>query len=737
MNFDTAKYLKNIPLLDNLSDDERQKLADGLREQVFNKGDLLMKHGEVGREFFLVIRGSAKVYTPSVALVATLESGDYCGEQALLNDAVRGATVEATADNTICLVCDQRTFKSVLGDKRFAKRDAKRRAVLTAVPRDTIKEDPQEEAAKAKDKDIEDWLLRAVDGNLLFDRLDPEQRAVVIKEMYREEIQKGKNIITQGDRKAETFYVVEQGTFDIIVDDRKVACFGPGKCFGELALMYDAPRAATVKATTACAVWTVRRRAFRKAVQQLYKQQATRNMEFLKQVKSFETLLKGELSLIDEALEERSYKKGTVVINQGDEGDRFYIIKKGTATFIKRGDDDQVKDTGDLKVGTYFGELALLKNEPRAASIIAKKDLTCLELSRDDFNLLLGNLDEIMKERADGAYKAPELRKRPSLMIEGKNVTTPMTSLKHVGVLGKGAFGYVTLVLDPSTNQSYALKAIKKKQVIDLGQQAHIINEKKVMQMMNNFFLVNLRATYKDPRRVYFLLDACLGGELFTILRRRRYFDEPTSRFYAACVIEGFDYMHAKNIIYRDLKPENLVLDANGYLKITDFGFAKVVPERTFTLCGTPDYLAPEIVTGQGHGKGVDWWTLGILIYEMLASFPPFFDDEPIETYRKIIKGRIKFPRYFSGESKDLIKNLLRSKATRRLGVITGGADKIRNHPWYSGFDWDALRAGKLAPPIRPKVKDPSDVSNFRQNVKEDDSDAPAIPKEQDFDDDF
>eukprot|EP00494_Astrolonche_serrata_P027337 UN27600 len=179
------------------------------------------------------------------------------------------------------------------------------------------------------------------------------------------------------------------------------------------------------------------------------------------------------------------------------------------------------------------------------------------------------------------------------------------------------------------------------------------------MEMMHHEFLVNLIATYKDRLRVYFLLDVCLGGELFTLLRKRRYFDEPVSQFYAACVVEAFDYMHSKSIIYRDLKPENLVLDSSGYLKVTDFGFAKKVEDKTFTLCGTPDYLAPEIVTGQGHGKGVDWWTLGILIYEMLASFPPFFHDEPIETYKKIIKCRIKFPRYFSGESKELIKGLL------------------------------------------------------------------------------
>merc|ERR1711933_635435 len=234
-----------------------------------------------------------------------------------------------------------------------------------------------------------------------------------------------------------------------------------------------------------------------------------------------------------------------------------------------------------------------------------------------------------------------------------------------------------------------------------------------VMQMLSNPFLVNLRATYKDEHRVYFLLEVCLGGELFTILRKMRSFDENTARFYASCVVEAFDYMHERDIIYRDLKPENLVLTRDGYLKVTDFGFAKEVVDKTFTLCGTPDYLAPEIVTGQGHGKGVDWWTLGILIYEMLASFPPFFDDEPMMTYRKIIQGKFKCPRYLSAESKDLISQFLKPKATKRLGVIKGGATLIRSHPWFKDFKWAQLKEQTLKPPIKNKVRDRKDLSNF------------------------
>ncbi|ETO10308.1 protein kinase A catalytic subunit isoform 1 [Reticulomyxa filosa] len=177
--------------------------------------------------------------------------------------------------------------------------------------------------------------------------------------------------------------------------------------------------------------------------------------------------------------------------------------------------------------------------------------------------------------------------------------------------------------------------------------------------------------------------------------------------------------MHSKDIVYRDLKPENLVLDDRGYLKVTDFGFAKIVTDKTFTLCGTPDYLAPEIVIGQGHGRAVDWWTLGVLIYEMLASFPPFFDEDPMQTYRKIIRGHLKFPRYFTQESRELIRQLLRSRPVKRLGILKGGADNIRMHPWFQTFAWKDFLQGTLQAPIVNPVKDHKDLSNFSKEKGE------------------
>jgi serine/threonine protein kinase len=172
-------------------------------------------------------------------------------------------------------------------------------------------------------------------------------------------------------------------------------------------------------------------------------------------------------------------------------------------------------------------------------------------------------------------------------------------------------------------------------------------------------------------------------------------------------------------------QPENLVLELSGYLKIADFGFAKHVTDKTFTLCGTPDYLAPEIVTGQGHGKGVDWWTLGVLIYEMLASVSPFYASDPLMMYRNIVRGKYKTPKYFSDEVADMVKSLLCRRSTKRLGVIAGGAQTIKKHPWFVGIDWDAMAGNRYNAPFVPRVGSIRDYSNFKQ-VKDDSG--PLVP---------
>jgi serine/threonine protein kinase len=254
---------------------------------------------------------------------------------------------------------------------------------------------------------------------------------------------------------------------------------------------------------------------------------------------------------------------------------------------------------------------------------------------------------------------------------------------------------------------------LKKSEIIRLKQVDHLKSEKDILFKVAHPFVVSLYVTFQDERNLYMLMEFVIGGELFTQLRKFGRFVNETARFYAAEIVLAFAYLHERDIVYRDLKPENLLIDKDGHIKVTDFGFAKVVPDRTWTLCGTPEYLAPEIIQSRGHGKAVDWWALGILIFEMLAGYPPFYDENPFAIYQKILAGDIEFPRHFDPYAKDLIKRLLTHDRTKRFGCLKDGPEDIKNHKWFKGFNWVDCYHRKIKPPYLPSVSTPNDTSNF------------------------
>ncbi|KAF2205252.1 Pkinase-domain-containing protein [Delitschia confertaspora ATCC 74209] len=289
--------------------------------------------------------------------------------------------------------------------------------------------------------------------------------------------------------------------------------------------------------------------------------------------------------------------------------------------------------------------------------------------------------------------------------------------------LGTGSFGRVHLVQSKHNQRFYAVKVLKKAQVVKMKQVEHTNDERRMLQQVKHPFLITLWGTFQDSKNLYMVMDFVEGGELFSLLRKSQRFPNPVAKFYAAEVTLALDYLHSMNIIYRDLKPENLLLDRHGHLKITDFGFAKEVPDITWTLCGTPDYLAPEVVASKGYNKSVDWWSLGILIFEMLCGFTPFWDGgSPMKIYENILKGRVKYPPYIHPDAQDLLQKLITPDLTKRLGNLHGGSKDVMNHPWFAEVTWERLQKKDIdapyVPPVRAGVGDASQFDKYPEETE-------------------
>ncbi|KAK4175671.1 putative CAMP-dependent protein kinase catalytic subunit [Triangularia setosa] len=313
-----------------------------------------------------------------------------------------------------------------------------------------------------------------------------------------------------------------------------------------------------------------------------------------------------------------------------------------------------------------------------------------------------------------------------------------LADFQRVRTLGTGTFARVCLVrpshgTEADRSKVYALKILRKTEVIKLKQIDHVRHERQILSDVSGHpFITSFQASFSDHEFLYILLDYIPGGELFTYLRKYRRFDEDMARFYAAEIVLVLEYLHEHQggIAYRDMKPENLLLDAEGHIKLVDFGFAKRLgnnendhPEETYTLCGTPEYLAPEVIHNKGHTTAVDWWALGILIYEFLTGYPPFWHSNPIEIYKQIVEKPVLFPQDppISPEAKDIIRQLCTVDRSRRLGNISGGAARVKAHPFFKGVDWDAVLARKHRGPILPPVRYPGDAQCFDIYPEEDD----------------
>lgn len=573
-----------------------------------------------------------------------------------------------------------------------------------------------------KSNEAKELIYDAIKPNILFRACSVEELIDLVDAFEPKYVGKGSIVIQEGDE-GDHFYVLERGGVDVYEKDLHKCSLYSGVAFGEIALLYGCPRSASILAKYDCKLWVIDRRAFRGITAQHKRRRLELKLEFLKKVKIHDKVL-GEILKPSEihsmalATKIEKFRRGSPIVRQGERGDAFYMIEEGSVdVFIEAKGKDPVVT---LKKGQFFGEKALLSSDVRTATCIAATDVKCMLLMREDFVLMLGDLQDLL----DRSYVARDEALRAehdALMLKSTHPTTLRFDMNDFDIkrtLGVGAFGFVKLVRwkhAPSGNEDkfYALKCVSKQKIEQHKQQIKIKNEEDIMKEMVHPFIARCYSVMEDERGKYFLMEALCGGELCELLYHETQFSEGWSMFYSASVLTAFGHMHERKVAYRDLKPENLVLDEKGFVKIVDFGLAKKITSgQTYTFCGTPDYLAPEVILNEGYDWAVDYWGLGVLIYEMTAGVAPFYAESPMETYEKVLSGHVHIPAHFSRSCANLIKKLLHTSQSKRLGRTVGGATTVMSHPWFTGFDWDALVNQKMRTPYLPEVRDPDDNSN-------------------------
>ena len=283
-------------------------------------------------------------------------------------------------------------------------------------------------------------------------------------------------------------------------------------------------------------------------------------------------------------------------------------------------------------------------------------------------------------------------------------------------VLGKGGFGKVMLVRKKGTTDIYAMKVLKKEAVIRRNQVTHTKTETHILKQIRHPFLTRMHFAFQSEGKLYMVLNYLPGGELFYRLKREGRFSVERVRLYAAEIGLGLGHLHSLDMIYRDLKPENILLDEVGHICLTDFGLSKesvATVNAAKTFCGTPEYLAPEILQGVGHGKPVDWWSLGTLVFEMLTGLPPFYSRNINHMYEKILKAELRCPSYLPSDVKGLIEGLLIRDPVKRLGSGPGDIKELEANAFFKDLDFKKVEAKEYTPIYKPNIGNLTDTGNF------------------------
>lgn len=633
---ENRQFIETVPLFKVLTNTQKDSLVSSLSTLKFRQGEKVVTEGDTGDLFYIIKEGIVSC-TKGNLEIRQMFSGDFFGEQALLYNSVRTATITALTELK-CIAIGRERLTQVLGNQ------------LEHILYQNTKKIALEKSEK----------LRS---------LNPSQIAKVIAALKVDTFKKGEVVVPGQAVKGSRFWVVLKGK---LVDKRGIVFGEVFSCIGDCEITQSGGIECFEElfSENESIVASLDKEEFLMCIGGEFESVSVNNKAIvvLLKVRVFKSLPAHQFHALASALDIVNFEPGQVIVQQASPGTDFYIVKNGKVDVFKDGVNIRTITKND-----YFGERSVLNNEPRTATVIANGPVTCWTLHQQDF---LRILDDNMRL---------QLIKR----IELQDEKISLKDLLIIKLLGKGMFGNVFLCSKKSTNTLYALKTVERQKIERFEIHENLILERKVLLQLDHIFILKLVRTFKDSKRVYFLTEFVKGMDLFDVLREMNLVTDQDSRFFAANMIVILEYLHERDIIYRDLKPENVMVDEDGYLKLIDFGTAKIVNSRTYTVVGTPHYMAPEIIIGKGYGVAVDYWSLGIMLYEFLCGGVPFgeTEEDPYVIYEKVIEHHLAYPNFIDARlpAKPFIEQLL----SKIPGVRTGGsAENLKSNQWLSTINW-------------------------------------------------
>lgn len=656
----------------HMKPEERKLLAGACSVQVFGRNEQILREGEVGDWMFIVIEGNVQTVDRHGNAVAK-KPGTIIGSAGMMygKQQVTGAKA---IDNVICLALAKSQLERLIGPVEEILRHTAIMALLT----------------DKKSNELAFWK-----------QLSDEQQTAFIKSFEDVTFNEGEVIISPGS-KAQLVIVID-GEVAVLPEnanqpaDAEVppsptsarasaqGVLTSGMAHGGKAVLGNTNMQESVVALTKCRLHRIGVDTIVDVLKEPLSEVVRLNevKRVMADIFLFKSLQDEKIDKVVRKLESRRFEAGEVIFKQGDEAAHFFLIKSGTISVTKDG--AQIRT---LARWDYLGERALLLEEKRSASCTAQDTVMCFVLDASVFKDIVGD------------FKA-ELVHRMHL----QDLSITMNDLRTQAVVGRGSFGSVKLVYHKDDKSKvYALKCVSKKQTVAQGQQKSIMVEREINAQCYHPCLMQFIKTFQDSKNVYFLTEFLGGGDLFYAIREIGNLTKNQAQFYIACIALALEYLHGRSIMYRDLKPENVLLDFNGNAKLVDFGCCKQCL-RTNTLVGTPEYFAPETILGKGYTCSIDWWALGVMAHEFVVGPLPFGRDteDQLDLFREILEAPLSFPRYIQDETAlSLVSGFLERQPELRLGGSIKGAKEIKNHNYFLNFDWNAVVGRYMKPPWCP-----------------------------------